>query len=50
MLLQKSDKNRSIKIFFIKIVIKINIIKNYIKNNYFIARKYNINRIFNKKK
>ena len=42
---QKSDKNSSIRINSIKVIIKINIIKIYIKNTYFITRKYYITRI-----
>ena len=42
----KSDKNSSIRIIFIKIIIKNNIIKIYIKNTNFITRKYKITRIF----
>ena len=43
---QKYDTNNNIRIIFIKILIKINIIKIYIKNTHFITRKYNITRIF----
>ena len=43
---QKSDMNNSIRIIFIKIIIKINIIKIYIKNTHFFTRKYDIIRIF----
>ena len=38
--------NNSIKIIFIKIIIKINIIKIYVKNTLFITRTYDITRIF----
>ena len=43
---KKSDKDNSFRIIFIKIIIKINIIKIYVKNTLFIARKYDITRIF----
>ena len=43
---QKYDKDNSVKVVFIKIVIKINILKIYIKNTLFITRKCNITRIF----
>ena len=36
---QKLDKNNSTRIIFIKIIIKVNIIKIYVKNTHFIARK-----------
>ena len=43
---QNSDKNNSIRIIYIKFIIKANIIKIYIKNTHFITRKYDITRIF----
>ena len=43
---QDPDKNNSIKVIFIKIIIKINIFKIYIKNTHSIALKYNIIRNF----
>ena len=43
---QKYDKNNSIKIIFIKIIIKTNVIKTYIEYNHFIAIKYSITRTF----
>ena len=43
---RKSDKNSSIRIIFIKIIMKINVIKIYIENNRFITRKYDITIIF----
>ena len=43
---RKSDMNNCIRIIFIKTIIKINIIKIYIKNTHFITTKYNITRIF----
>ena len=46
MLSQKSDKNNSIRIIFIKIIIKINIIKINMNNTHFILIKYKITRIF----
>ena len=45
---QKSNKNNSIRIIFIKIIIKINITKICIKNTHFITRKYDIIRTFTK--
>ena len=43
---QNSGMNNSIRTMFIKIIIKINIIKIYIKNTHFITRKHDITRIF----
>ena len=43
---QNSDRNNSIRIIFIKFIIKADIIKIYIKNTHFITRKYDITRIF----
>ena len=43
---QKSDKNNTIRIIFIKIVIKINIFKINFKNTHFNTIKYRITRIF----
>ena len=43
---QKYDLNNSLRIIFIKIIIKINIIKIYMTNTHFITRKSNITRIF----
>ena len=43
---QKSDKNNSIRVIFMKIIIKINIIKIYINNTHLITRKFDITRIF----
>ena len=45
MLSQKSDKNNSIRIIFIKIIIKISI-NIFIKNTHFFTRKNDITRIF----
>ena len=42
---QKPDNTNSIRIIFIKIVIKINTFKIYLKNTRFIIWKYNIHRI-----
>ena len=42
---QKSDENNSIRIIFMKIIIKVNIIKIY-KNAHFITRKFRITSIF----
>ena len=42
---QKFDENNSIRIIFIKIIIKVNIIKIY-KNAHFITRKFRITSIF----
>ena len=39
-------ENNSIRIIFIKFIIKINIFKIYSKNNNFITRKYDISRFF----
>ena len=47
---QKSDKNNCIRIIFTKIIIKINVIKIYIKNTHFISRKCDSKRIKNIKK
>ena len=49
MVSQKSDKNNSIRIIFIKIIVKINIIKIYTKNIHFITTKCEVPRIFIKK-
>ena len=46
---QKSGKNNSVRNIFIKIIIKINIIKIYTKNTHFITTKCNIARILIKK-
>ena len=43
---QRSDKNYSIRIIFIKIITEVNITKININNIYFITVKYNITRIF----
>ena len=43
---QKSDKNNTIRIIFIKFIIKINIIKININITHFIIIKYSITRIF----
>ena len=43
---QKSDKNNSIRIIISKVIVKVNVIKIYIKNTHFMKRKYNITRIF----
>ena len=43
---QKSDKNNSMRIIFIKIIININIIKIYTKSTHFITTKCGITRIF----
>ena len=43
---EKSDKNNSIRIIFIKIIIKINITKIYIKETHSISINYNITKIF----
>ena len=43
---QKSDKNNTIRIIFIKTVIKINIFKINFKNTHFSSIKYRITRIF----
>ena len=48
--IQKSDKNKSIRIIFIKFIIYINIIQIYTKNTHFITTKRDITRIFIKKK
>ena len=47
--IQKSDKNNSIRIIFIKIIIKISIIKIYTKNTHFITTKFDITKMFIKK-
>ena len=43
---QKSDMSNSIRTIFIKFIIKINVVKIYIKYTHFIKRKYDITRIF----
>ena len=43
---QKSDKDNSIRIIFIKTVMQINIIKIYTENAHFIKTKCGITRIF----
>ena len=48
---QKSDKNNNIRIIFIKIIIKINIIKIYIKNTNFLQfnttlPEFSLNRVY----
>ena len=42
MLIQKSDINNSIRIIFIKVIIKIGIIKIYTKNTHFVTTKCDI--------